>query len=561
LSRIFDIADVYIDQIAAMQPIVATYFGVPGHETEMPDNSPDGDAAQAELDRSTLAELKVAESENDRDRIARDVMTEEIEIGLEAYEAGEQYRGMNILHSPFQSARQIFDLMARDTKEDWHNIAARMARVPDALSSYKETLEEGVGRGQTTTRRQVIGVIEQAKVYSGQKGNPSFFDGLVTAYDVSGLSDGALRERLANSAVDASAAFANFGTFLADHHINSTPDRDGVGRERYELKARSYLGAQIDFEETYAWGWEQVRWAESEMAITSEKILPGGNFLDAKKLLDEDPDRSIEGVEAFKVWMQELQDRTIEELDGTHFDIADPVKTVQVMIAPRGGALAMYYTGPSEDFSRPGRTWYPVPEAKDRFPLWGEVSIVYHEGVPGHHFQIATTISLGDQLSRFQKLAAGTSGYVEGWGLYAERLMGELGYLDNPDYYLGMLGSQLFRSQRVVVDIGMHLGLRIPNDSDFHPGEVWTPDLALAFMQPTSPFGPEFMVSEIDRYLGMPGQAISYKVGERYWLDSREQAKAKAGAEFDLKAWHNRALDLGPMGLGQMQREMTRAGS
>ena len=337
-------------------------------------------------------------------------------------------------------------------------------------------------------------------------------------------------------------------------HLAHVADLDGVGRERYELKARSYLGAQIDFEETYAWGWEQVRWAESEMAITSEKILPGGNFLDAKKLLDEDPERSIEGVEAFKVWMQELQDRTIEELDGTHFDIADPVKTVEVMIAPPGGALAMYYTGPSEDFSRPGRTWYPVPEGKDRFPLWGEVSIVYHEGVPGHHFQIATTISLGDQLSRFQKLAAGTSGYVEGWGLYAERLMGELGYLDNPDYYLGMLGSQLFRSQRVVVDIGMHLGLRIPGDSDFHPGEVWTPDLALAFMQPTSPFGPEFMVSEIDRYLGMPGQAISYKVGERYWLDAREQAKAKAGAEFDLKAWHNRALDLGPMGLGQMQR-------
>lgn len=556
MSRIFDISDQYIDRISELQPIIATYFGVPGHETEMPDNSPAGDAAQAELDRSTLRELNEAQPENDRDRLARDVMTEEIEIGLEAYDAGEQYRGMNILHSPFQNARQIFDLMARDTKEDWDNIAARMSRVPDALGSYRETLEEGASKGETTTRRQVRGVIEQAKVYSGQGDGQSFFDGLVSAYDATELSDGALRERLANAARDASEAFANFGTFLSDDHINATPERDGVGRERYELKARSYLGAQIDFEETYAWGWEQVRWAESEMAATANKIVPGGDFFAAKKLLDEDPARSIEGADAFKAWMQDLQDQTIEDLDGTHFDIADPVKTVEVMIAPPGGALAMYYTGPSEDFSRPGRTWYPVPEGKDRFPLWGEVSIVYHEGVPGHHFQIATTISLGDQLSRFQKLAAGTSGYVEGWGLYAERLMGELGYLDNPDYYLGMLGSQLFRSQRVVVDIGMHLGLRIPNDSAFHPGEVWTPDLALEFMQPTSPFGPQFMVSEIDRYLGMPGQAISYKVGERYWLDAREQAKAAAGAEFDLKAWHNRALDLGPMGLAQMQREM-----
>ncbi|MBT3942861.1 MAG: DUF885 domain-containing protein [Chloroflexi bacterium] len=556
MSRIFDIADRYIDRISELQPVIATYFGVPGHETEMPDNSPAGDAAQAELDRSTLKELNEAPAENERDRLARDVMAEEIEIGLEAYDAGEQYRGMNILHSPFQSARQIFDLMARDTGEDWDNIAARMSKVPDALSSYRETLEEGVSKGETTTRRQVRGVIEQAKVYSGQGSGQSFFDGLVSAYDATELTDGALRERLANAASDASQAFANFGTFLSDDHINATPDRDGVGRERYELKARSYLGAQIDFEETYAWGWEQVRWAESEMAITSDKIVPGGDFFAAKELLDEDPSRSIEGADAFKAWMQDLQDQTIEDLDGTHFDIAEPVKTVEVMIAPPGGALAMYYTGPSEDFSRPGRTWYPVPDGKDRFPLWGEVSIVYHEGVPGHHFQIATTISLGDQLSRFQKLAAGTSGYVEGWGLYAERLMGELGYLDNPDYYLGMLGSQLFRSQRVVVDIGMHLGLRIPNDSNFHPGEVWTPDLALEVMQPTSPFGPQFMVSEIDRYLGMPGQAISYKVGERYWLDAREQAKTAAGADFDLKAWHNRALDLGPMGLAQMQREM-----
>ncbi|MCH8817612.1 MAG: DUF885 domain-containing protein [Chloroflexi bacterium] len=556
MSRIFDIAHRYIDRLAEMQPILATYFGVPGHETEMPDNSPAGDAARAELDRSTLTELGNAEPEGERDRLARDVMAEEIEIGLEAYDAGEQYRGMNILHSPFQSARQIFDLMPRESREDWDNIAARMSRVPFALDTYRETLEAGAGRGQTTTRRQVVGVIEQAKVYSGQAGSPSFFDGLVTAYDATELSDGALRERLANAAIDASAAFANFGSFLADDHINVTPDRDGVGLDRYELKSRSYLGAQIDFEETYAWGWDQVRWAEAELAETAEKIVPGGTFADAKKLLDEDPNRSIEGVEKFRQWMQDLQDRTIDELDGTHFDIADAVKTVEVMIAPPGGALAMYYTGPSEDFSRPGRTWYPVPDGKTRFPLWGEVSIVYHEGVPGHHFQIATTISLGDNLSRFQKLAAGTSGYVEGWGLYAERLMGELGYLEVPDYYLGMLGSQLFRSQRVVVDIGMHLGLRIPGDSSFHPGEVWTPDLALAFMQPKSPFGPEFMVSEIDRYLGMPGQAISYKVGERYWLAAREEAKTKAGADFDLKAWHNRALDLGPMGLAQMQREM-----
>ncbi len=162
-------------------------------------------------------------------------------------------------------------------------------------------------------------------------------------------------------------------------------------------------------------------------------------------------------------------DRTIAELDGVHFDIPEPVKTVEAMIAPPGGAAAMYYTPPAEDFSRPGRTWYPT-QGRTRFPLWGEVSIAYHEGVPGHHLQVAQVVFLADQLTRFQRTIGWTSGHGEGWALYAERLMGELGYLDVPDYELGMLRAQAMRSVRVVVDIGMHLELPIPSDERYHPG-------------------------------------------------------------------------------------------
>ena len=200
------------------------------------------------------------------------------------------------------------------------------------------------------------------------------------------------------------------------------------------------------------------------------------------------------------------------------------------MIAPPGGAAAMYYTGPSEDFSRPGRTWYPTL-GKTRFPLWGEVSICYHEGVPGHHLQIAQVRYLADSLSRFQRTLAGTSGHAEGWALYAERLMGELGYLDDPAYELGMLRAQAMRAVRVVVDIGMHLELAIPADERYHPGETWTPELALPFVIERSRSSPPTSWrSEVDRYLGLPGQAISYKVGERVWLGARDAARARAGA-------------------------------
>ncbi len=153
---------------------------------------------------------------------------------------------------------------------------------------------------------------------------------------------------------------------------------------------------------------------------------------------------------------------------------------------------------------------------------------------------------------------AGTSGYVEGWALYAERLMGELGYLENPDYYLGMLRAQALRCVRVIVDIGMHLELPIPKSEPFHGGETWTAELGDVFAKERGCFPIDFMASEVTRYLGTPGQAISYKVGERTWLECREAAKARQGDAFDLKAWHKSALELGPMGLSQLKVEMER---
>ena len=250
-------------------------------------------------------------------------------------------------------------------------------------------------------------------------------------------------------------------------------------------------------------------------------------------------------------------DRTVAELDDVHFDIPEPVQRVEAMIAPPGGAAAMYYTPPSEDFSRPGRTWYPTL-GKTRFPLWKEVSICYHEGVPGHHLQVGQVLYLADELTRFQRSLAWSSGHGEGWALYAERLMGELGYLDEPGDEMGMLAAQAMRAMRVVVDIGLHLELPVPADDEHHGGETGTPEVALPFAIQHSKMPADFMASEVDRYLGWPGQAISYKVGERVWLGARDAARRRLGHRFDLKEFHRHALDLGNMGLAQLERELAR---
>ncbi len=556
MSRIYEIADDYVERYAALHPVAATGMGVSGHDAEMPDYSPDGAAAIDVLQRETRDALNAAGIEDERDRVARDAMLERIDLSIDRFDAGEHLRDLRILGSSLQSIRGTFDLMARDTDEHWNNIAARLRLVPGALSGYRQTLREGLESGTYSTQRQAEECAKQCEAWSGQnEGTPPFFDGLLTAFDASDVDDAALRADLEAGVALATGAYAEMGTYLRDQYHAAAEPADAVGRERYEFGVRTFLGAALDLEETYAWGWEELRRIEREMRETAERITPGAGLDAVKELLSTDPARAIEGEDEFRQWMQDLQETTIAEMKDKHFDIPERVQRIEAMIAPPGGALAMYYTGPSEDFSRPGRTWYPTG-GKTRFPLWVEVSVAYHEGVPGHHLQIATTKHLGDDLSRFQRLMGGTSGYVEGWALYAEHLMAELGYLENPDYYLGMLTSQAFRAGRVVVDIGMHLELAIPGDADFHPGETWTPELALELMKPLMPFDEAFTVSEIDRYLGMPGQAISYKVGERHWLDARAQATEAAGSGFDLKDWHAKAFTLGPMGLAQMQREM-----
>jgi uncharacterized protein (DUF885 family) len=235
--------------------------------------------------------------------------------------------------------------------------------------------------------------------------------------------------------------------------------------------------------------------------------------------------------------------------------MAPQARRVECMIAPPGGPAAMYYTAPSEDWSRPGRTWYPAGD-RTVFPTWEEVSTAYHEGVPGHHLQHVQVMTAEPRLNRHQRFSF-NSGHGEGWALYAERLMDELGYHEQPDTRLGMLSASAFRAARVVVDIGLHLELDIPTTETFHPGERWSYELACDFMAGHVARGLDFVTSEVDRYLGMPGQAITYKIGEREWLDIRASVREREGAAFDLKGFHARALGLGPMGLGQLRAELT----
>jgi uncharacterized protein (DUF885 family) len=545
---VYDIADRYVDRIAALDPCGATGAGVKGHDHEMTDYSPAGAGARAELVRETLAQLASAAQENNDDRICAAVMTDRLTLVLDQYEAGERLRDLRVIGSPVQGARQCFDLMAFDTDDDWEVATERMTRVPASVESIEAALREGVSRGIVSARRQALACAEQAATWGGEREAEPFFKTLAARRPGNA--------RLDEAADAATAAYARLGAYLRDEYAPNAEPRDPVGRDRYALFSRYFNGIDLDFDATYAWGWEELHRIEEQMRRVGERILPGESIGAVIEHLDNDDSRAMQSVEDFQRWNQELIDQTISDLNGTHFDLAEPLLTCEAMISPPGGAAAMYYTPPTEDFSRPGRTWYPTM-GMTRFPLWKEVSTCYHEAVPGHHLQVAQVVYLADKLSRYQRAYGFVSGHGEGWALYAERLMGELGYLEDPAWEMGMLAAQAMRAVRVVVDIGMHLELPII-EGEAHAGEPWTAERALPFVIERSRFPEKFMRSEVDRYLGWPGQAISYKVGEKVWLEARADAKARHGSLFDLKSFHTYALDLGSMGLGLLRDELAR---
>lgn len=559
LSAVYQIAHDYIEDLARLNPIAATSMGVTGYDHAMPDLSPEGEAEAHQMTLRTLEALANAPQESDRDRIAATFMTDRLRLLAEGFEAGDHLRSIRVLGSPMGSVRSAFDLMRYENNDDWAIAAQRMRAVPAALDGWVESQRQGAKRSLVAAKRQVEAAARQALVWSGDDPtNPkSFFDGLVENYEATADHDHVLLQELRSAAQRAAAAFAQTATFLRDEYFPEATDRDAVGPERYQREAKRFLGMEIDPLETYAWGWEELSRIEARAKEVCNAISVDSSWAEAVDILEANPAYVIDGVDDFQAWNQNLIDTTIAELNGKHFDIDPKIQVCEAMIAPPGGAAAMYYTGPSEDFSRPGRTWYPTL-GKTRFPLWREVSICYHEAVPGHHLQVGQTKVLAEELSRYQRLAGFVSGHGEGWALYAEALMAELGYLDDPAYELGMLAAQAMRAVRVIVDIGMHLELTIPAASDYHPGAVWNGELALPFVIERSRFPADFMASEVDRYLGLPGQAISYKVGERVWLECRAEAQARHGANFNLKDWHSYALNLGGLGLATLKEELAR---
>lgn len=538
MSKIFELSSDAVDLLIETNPIEATMMGQIKCPDNWPDLSPDGYRSAAQRFGQLLAEVKAAEPEGPADVVARKVFVEWAENLIGWIDQENWAWDLNNLASPFQGLTQIFSLLPTETEADWASVAHLLETIEAPFGGYRECLAHGLATGVTPARRQVEAVLEQGTVLTGDDSPLRALAASCAIGDISG--------RVVAAADHAIGAIADFTAWLGADLLPAAQATDAVGPERYAAAVWNHLQATIDFDEAYAWGWSEIATLTSRLGELCAEIDPEASVPEVLELLKTDPERCAHSADEFRSVMLERQLTALSSLSGTHFDVPEPIRTIEVKSPPDGGATAPHYTPPSADFSRAGTVWYPI-YGRTQFPLYGEVTTAYHEGFPGHHLQIGFQMTLGDSLSRLHRSVVWTPGSGEGWALYAERLMGELGYLEKPDYEIGLVTSQLFRACRVVIDIGSHLELPIPDDAPVNPEGQWSFDTAVEMLRTVSYMGEADSTSEITRYLGWPGQAISYKWGEKVIVDLRDEMESRPG--FDLKTFHSDLLSAGSVGL------------
>ncbi|MFN4846996.1 MAG: DUF885 domain-containing protein [Rhodoluna sp.] len=547
-SKLDVLAEEWVKKLVELSPDFATYAGFKVGEDRLEDTSPEAGAEYNRLEKEMLAKVEATEVADEVDNVTKMAMTSTLKLSNEIYEAGLWKRDLNPIASTAQGIRDIFDISPTATVENWENLAKRMRAVDGAVEGYIACLREGIKANDTPAVRQIKIAIEQAEQLLTPDG--FFRKFAANAKPTEGELPDSLKKELIEAAEAATAGYGKMASFFKEELLPAGNSEDAIGRERYALLSARFLGKRVDLDETYEWGREELERVIAEQKKVANEIKAGATVEEAIKVLDEDPKRKLRGTDELQRWMQKLSDAAIEKLSGTHFDIAPELKNLECMIAPtqHGG---IYYTSPTDDFSRPGRMWWSVPVGVTEFNTWRETTTVYHEGVPGHHLQIGQKVYNKKDLNSWRRLASWSSGHGEGWALYAERLMQELGFLDDPGDRLGMLDGQRMRAARVVLDLGVHLGKQ-----NLEGTGKWDFDYALAFMRKNVNMSDQFVNFEVHRYFGWPGQAPSYKIGQRIWEQIRDEYKLRQGENFNIKEFHMKALNLGSIGLDTLEKAL-----
>lgn len=537
-SLIFRLCEEYYHKNLEHDAIEATYANNPDHNSYWNDYSYHPTDPFLRVAKSYKKKLELAEPIDRYDELAKAIILNDINDYIDNHNDLWNYVYFGSVFSEPQTIFEVFEVMPKETKKDILNITKRLEKIPVALNQWASSLKDMHVLGSMNSKLRVKFTIDNLNNYA---------DGKLTKF-VTDIDQ--TNKRLLKAAKEAEIAFEQIASWLEVKYSPIADDNWRVGKERYIKTVRQQTGLTIVPKDIYNWGLKELDSINAQMWEIGKQINPSATKLtDFSETLNNDSRYIVHGKDNFKKFLEGVTAMAISEMNGKYFTLPTAIKKCEVVMDEDTIDESPYYKGPSDDLTRPGRTYYPTL-GREQYTTWENYSTWFHESVPGHHMQIATATLNKDTLSVYQRESGWNSGYGEGWALYSERLMDELGYFDDPGYKMGYLLCQAMRAARLVVDVGLHLGYDDPN------GNIWTPESATEFMKERALLNHSYAVSEINRYISWAGQAITYKLGEKVWLEARESAKQRLGDKFDLKKFHMHALKLGPMGLDILKAEL-----
>jgi len=543
-ERLRELAEEYWEALLEAGPTTATLLGDHRFDDRLEDLSAAAEAAQRARWTSILDRLRPI----DRAGLDRDDAVTHAELTAEMNDAvaaidhrlvelqSDQMTGFHI------GLLQSVPVMSAPDADSATKLVERFRQIPRALDQAVERFLAGVEAGRTPAAVCVSRSVNMIEGYLSTPLDTDVFASVAGPADWDGAA--AWRQTLVDVATDVvRPAYRRFADTLSERLLPRGRDDDHSGLcwlddgpELYATMAAHHTTVDLSPEAIHDIGIQEVT-----EKLPAEYAEVGGSLFgitDPDAVLDRlrtDPDlryRSGGEIMADARTAFEAGSAAMSGWFGRLPQSPCAIEEVPAFLA--ADSPSAYYFPPAADGSR-GGTYYVNthhPEDKARYET---ASIAFHEAIPGHHLQLAIATELTD-LPQFRRFSLSNTAYVEGWGLYAERLADEMGLYRNDMDRIGMLAADSIRACRLVVDTGIHaLG--------------WTRAQAIDFMAANTPVSVEEVTVEIDRYIGMPGQALAYKIGQREILRVREAARATLGERFDIKGFHDAALGSGAVRL------------
>ena len=532
-------------------PMTASYVGDPRYNARLPDRSPAAIAAQHAAVRTSLATLEDIDRSTlaASDQLNFDIYRALLEDTIAGFGFRTEWMPVDHqggIHSFAVSATQVLRFATPRDYRDW---TARLRGYGTLTDQTIALMREGMRSGWMPPRAIMSRVPAQiAEQANAAPESSSFYApfakmpaSIATAEQTMLRADG----RAAVTGV-VIPALKRFQAFFNDEYLPVTRKSIAAGdlpegRAYYDYLARSYTTTTLSADEIHRIGLKEVARIRGEMEKIREEVEFNGDLSAFFVHLRTDPKFFHASPDALLTAYRALTRRIDPELVKVFGKLPrTPYGVVPIPASNAPDTTTAYYNGPAADGSRAGNYYVNLYKPESR-PIWEMLSLSLHEAVPGHHLQIALALEQPD-LPMFRRMSSFTA-YVEGWGLYAERLGYDMGLYDDPYDRMGQLAYEMWRAVRLVVDTGMH-------------AKDWSRDRAIAYFKDNAPKTEQDIVNEIDRYIGTPGQALAYKIGQLRISDLRARAEGKLGEGFDLRAFHDELLSTGAVPLSVMEQRM-----